>query len=1246
MKLLNYILFNLFLIVINKKFVISDQCLTPLQDLQIKDSCNLESSKLIIKQEDYLTLDSIKLTSLPPSNSIIISTYNIKDKTYEWNLIDSVDYSLEYIYKGCSSSNTNIQKIKSNGMYYKLKTQPLCLYTQFNYTVYNYNSNGDSKDFQAIPSTIEISNQDNSCTMKIFITPLLSKGALENNAITYKHPTCGFSNGTISIDSSVEIYSNYHLFLKNDTNFQNEIQPTSSLLGSYINLEANEYYLFIESNECGRERIEIILENIYPKLNLEFKNISNMFYNDSILSFSFDDKSIIRLNNNNKSNVVIWYSSEDLTYITKISQWEDYKDIFYKNFIYGYYYEKDFSISPSYQSPSICKFQQYISNTRSLSQINYTIIEYNNNNNYNNSNNNSNISCLNNVIVEIFSPFKNDEIILTSINDNLIYNINKNNNQSSIPYNNQYKISSKVGGGGGDIYFSTIYKKLDYRIIETSSNEGCWKTFNITIGNYEKYKNLILTGYEDLKVYPINGVFINVPSNQFIISYIVDDCKTESIIKINEYYSNYTPLDKVLIDYAIIKNATCFTSTLIRYLVKSPIGNFSGTFEINDNNNDYQGFAKAPNSLCFIPLSYSSKLLPPIIDNNIDFNYTIVKTPSCSIQTGLISVLLNDSNYLNILNNIESNGESLIQDPSNVNNYFIKSGENNIKLTFNDGSKTCYRTKLLNIQKINSINPQFILLPVTDCKNPNGAIIVLNYQEFTTIELYSSNNQLLNKITNSSSFDNLESGDYILYFQSTLCSGSKIIRISSSEDNVEITLNPIRNPTCDNNNNNNNNYNTYADGRVGITLKKDGLIIKNFTVTDFNYNNYFFNGVFEIAASGLNQINIIYGSCIWSKSITLQLDDPKFLIINIFNQTTCHGLNSPIYKLISNNSNVVIDTITYITANSYSNYQNQHFISNPYRYPLTYTVNWNNICKNTFTTYYDYDDDNYQLKLDYEIIYPNGCNSFKFDIIIKNMNSFKSVLLSGNTSPISINSTHSIFKNVVPSETYEFTFTSSSSGCDGVYNIYRNDLPITNVNETLDIKLTNDICSSGNGLIQLLNIDTDYYYYYLRSPNFNDDSDDNSFSLPIYNNSNNTFLKNVKDGSYSIYRGCKSMINCIIDTKITIGNDNPSIKSFKIINSWNNTLNNGSVEIELNYNSSYPTNFEIIGTDLSNINGKFKNLSAKSYQLKITITDRMCPTILTKNFTIRNLEEQPSTSTILQTNHLLSIVLLLIIIII
>ncbi|EAL71871.1 hypothetical protein DDB_G0271482 [Dictyostelium discoideum AX4] len=1319
MKLYKYILFYIFYIIINREINVVksvNQCTSPILDLIIKDSCGLDSSKLIINQDDFSLLDIINLSQLSPPQQkpLLQPTYNINNKAFEWNLIDGIDYLIEYRYKGCNGNGyTNKQIVKSNGMYYKLKTQPLCLYTQFNFTIYNFNSYGDSKEFQATPSNIKISNQDNTCTLNFFITPIsITKGALQNNIISYTHPTCGFKNGTISITiPKSSSFSNYHLFFKNDLNLQNEIKSISPSTTDtetetetemettikYINLDSDEYLVFIDSDECGREKIKIKLDNVYPQINLELNHFSNSFYNNSIMSFNDNQSSI----NFNKSNLVLFYGSQNSKFIKKVQQQQlkndNFQDVFYKDLTFGYYYNKDLSINPTNQLlPSICIFQQYSSNTRSLPQINYTIINGGDENN----------SCLNMIKIEINSLYgENDEIILTSITDNLIYkieklNISNNNNnyyyyyQSYIPYNNEFKITSLIGKG--DIYFSTIYKKLTYKIIETSSIEqiGCWKTFNITIYDFQDYKDLKLIGSNEVLIYPsVEGVFINVPSNQLTLSYYYGDCITESRINIaindNDHsnfglHSDYNPLDNVKIDYSIIKNSTCFTPAIIQYSVNSPLGILNGTFETDD---EYENFIKFPNSLCFIPLSYSTPNTTPTTSPTtttsipIDFSYKVIKTPSCSIdQSGLISIRLNDRNFVNsnLIYKIESNGEILIQHPSNHNNYFIKSGENKIKITLKIGNKFCVSSiqKSINIPKINSINPKVLITPITNCENSNGKIEILNYQEFTTIELYSIiNNKLLNSINNGSTFYNLESSNYILNFKSLICSGSIIVNVpsssSSNDKNSKYKITPtiIRNPTC-------SNGNSYSDGRIGISLIKDGNKINNFTISNINdnHNYYFTNGIYEIATVGLNQLIIKYGSCKWYENITLEFDDPKFKIQNLFNQTC--GFNYNLYKIISNNSNVQINKITYVTATDYTNYQNEHFISNPFRFPLIYTIRWNDLCENTFTQYYDInnnnDINNQQINVKYEIVYPNDClssssssPSFKFDIIIKNMNSFKSLLLYGRVPTISINSTHSIFKNVVPSETYEFTYTSLY-GCDGIFYIYKDDLPKTNVNQKLDIKITNDICHSGLGSIQFSNFDNDNYYYYLRSLKLNykenDNDVDHSYSIPIYNannnnnynnnisNNNNNYTFNLKVGTYNIYRGCKSMINCIIDEKITIGNDDPVIESINLLDSFNSSKN-GSVEVKLNFNSSFPIVYEIVGTKFSNLNdGKFLNLPPNSYELKIIITDKMCPIVLTKNFTINLIptektNRQPSNSTILKFNYLLFLIGFLIIII-
>ncbi|KAK5574572.1 hypothetical protein RB653_009825 [Dictyostelium firmibasis] len=115
-----------------------------------------------------------------------------------------------------------------NDLYYFDSIEPLCPTTLFNYTVHNWGNDGSSFNFTDTPSSILFtSNEMGSCFIVFTIPPKSdSKSALENGAIKISNPTCGFNNGSISIDLT-KGYSNYRLFFFGKQKFNQHHQVFS-----------------------------------------------------------------------------------------------------------------------------------------------------------------------------------------------------------------------------------------------------------------------------------------------------------------------------------------------------------------------------------------------------------------------------------------------------------------------------------------------------------------------------------------------------------------------------------------------------------------------------------------------------------------------------------------------------------------------------------------------------------------------------------------------------------------------------------------------------------------------------------------------------------------------------------------------------------------------------------------------------------------------------------------------------------
>ncbi|KAK5574571.1 hypothetical protein RB653_009824 [Dictyostelium firmibasis] len=1175
-------------------------CQVPIQ-VDLQDSCGGNPSRFSVSS-DIGIFDSIGVT---PN---VEKYYDPNSKYISWNLNDGVNYTISYRYKNCS--NYISQSFVPQGMYYELLSEPLCPMTLFNYTVHNWGIDGSSFNFTSTPPspTQYLNNQKGSCYLDFYIAPKSdSKGALQSGAIKISNPTCGFKNGSISIDLT-KGYSNYHLFFENN---DQEIQSTSP--GVFSNLDRNSYYLLLQSTECGTEKIMLNLNYVFTPMEINYENVPNLYSNSTIsLSLSSGPNGLI-----NNTNVFAYFPNSNTNYFAPLGDWTHRSvGLGGSQTYFGYYYANDFSTNPGqpscyYNDDSIHTFYYY-------PQINFTVEKSN--------------SCLNNVTIT-FYPLPTQNIIVYD------YDVDESslpmtNNVLSVPFNKNLNIY--VPESNTNIYYSTYFtSKPSYTIVESSNGTGCWKTYDITIGNYENYRDLKLqvtnkNGNQHY-FYPIDGVFVNIPANYFKIYYTTGDCQTPSYIFIDK--SNYdTPMDNITIEYTTLKAGNCTSPTVFRMSVNTTIGSFTSE-DIETFSENYQLNFFLPKSLCDLNAFYQG---PKLIDQGT-LDYKIVSDLKCNYTGNLID--LNNLNGYFIAAVFLKN-----QYLNRVNGHYnLNSGVNNITAQFLGPNGACYGYKTIDLQP-NFETPIIQVSPVTNCTSGDGEIVISNYQNFSSIQYSPLGGQYL--YTFNGVISNLSSSAYtILYRYNQTCSSSIVVNVPTLVPNVDITTSILNNPTCYSSALGENN----ADGSIKVNLKINNVQINNFNIQNQNPNFNFNNSIYEAAGFGLNSLKISYGACVWNRDVNVTVVNmPQFPLVKVLNDTCYY---SSMYRMINNNSNVVVKYIDDTSSGESMGYQNQFYIQTSIPGPFYYYVYWNEYCYEEFSQdlpndeNYNFNNNNNIVK--YQIIKADNCTSLKIDLLITNMNLFSSITLI-NKSPTSINSTHAVFKNLPPSSSYIVEF-SLLNGCTSDQDIGFEELSTGYTKESLNVNMTNDICYSGKGSINLLStMDTENYYY-----NFIE-LDGGMGNFPTTNpfgNKNDSIFSNLRAGTYTITRTCKNITNCFISTSINIKSDNPSIESV-IINHSYGKLNNGSVEVKLNYNSSYPITYELVGTKLSNNNGKFINLSPKDYQLKITITDRMCPVTLSKTFTVKLISPPSadssdlSTSSFVQTNLLLLLSILVLIIIV
>lgn len=1214
MKVINIILLTI-LFIINCENVKSIDCSYKPEMIKI-NSCSLQASLEV--QDQYYSFENVYIEPfLLPINS---------ENSFYYNLNNGIEYTLNIQNKGCNNNVT--EKFKPTGMYYELITQPKCMNTLFKFNLFYYYLNGSSITISTKQGNLEYYNYDKSCKANFVIVPQsVTNGVVQNGAVKIVNPTCGFNNGSITVDLT-KGYSNVRLFRFNEGELDDEVQP-SNIPGSFLNLPYNSYVISVESEECGNEIVNIELNNTLPTLNVEIKEVPN-FFEDSTFSFSLSsgEQGIL-----NSTNAFVFVNEND---DEPISNWTDYTARFTSGTLeYGYYYNVDFLPG----NEKSCETFEYVNGVIPASVLKYTITKHGD-------------SCLNDLLLTVYQ-FSNNPISLYDFNSDSMMTFGDGGNTTVIPYNRDFSLQEKYAGPTQ--YFSTVYKAPTYSLVETTKGglTGCWRTFNITINDYESLGDLELEfNYKTDSIYhPVDGVFIDIPSGPYRISYFVGDCDTKSYFTILNSKEDECNQDVISTSYRILQNATCSEPYEVEFTASTPLGLVSynlSVYSLSHVDDRYE----FPNSLAYVDVLYYNP--NTLIWDDKEFNISIGHDAKCSFTYGTIELEIPNDPYnpniqYNVKNVFGNDGKPLRSAGPGL-NYLIPPGENNLIVQYFYGgnyNNICYKSKSVNINAEISIKPQYTSNANTDCQTPNGKIIISNYQAFTNITIELSDQQSFIIAVNGE-LTNLKGGDYNVFFESESCSGFVTINVPTSEDNVEIETSILQNPSCL----------VYfspgnSDGKIKVNVKKDGVQLDNLIVSDLA-DSHSDNNVFIGGKVGLNSLMIKSGNCTWYRDVNVEkIDGPMFSLETLLNES-CGWPN--VYKLNIGNPNVVIKQTSYSDSNK-NFYQGSYYfvLSSSTSYSLL--LQWSTICSESFNIPAKNNIQDYQeYPIQYEIVKADNCHSLKIDIIIKNMNEFSTMSIFSRV-PESINSTHAIFRNLPPNKYYNVEYLKTKPYCYSYQQIGEYEISSGLTKESLKIKKSNDMCHNGIGKIEIQTpLDTDNYYYSMQKIN-GLMSGGYETNTHLTNDNADQVLSNLPNGIYYITRICKSILNCYIREKVEIISENPSIQSITINHSYSNK-NNGTVEIKLNYNTTKSVTFEIVNTQLSNNNGIFSNLSPNNYQIKITITDRMCPVTLYENFSINSIptpkpvdpskdpSDELSTSTLIQINHLLLLLIILILTII
>ncbi|KAM9988253.1 hypothetical protein ACTFIZ_003610 [Dictyostelium cf. discoideum] len=427
----------------------------------------------------------------------------------------------------------------------------------------------------------------------------------------------------------------------------------------------------------------------------------------------------------------------------------------------------------------------------------------------------------------------------------------------------------------------------------------------------------------------------------------------------------------------------------------------------------------------------------------------------------------------------------------------------------------------------------FEIVNVTDCSQPNGALLIHNWDQLENLNVkFINDNNFPEYFPNSEHwYSNLPSGQYEITIEKvnadgSSCSGRSIILIPTSLE-VDVSYSIVNKPICNEDDSGSISFD-YVTFRDQTTM----------TINNVIYSGFFENGMAYGLTPGDYNFNIISGSCSWTKPVTMPMEPISYTYETLwyYRSDSC----SIEFGYQFNFDNYLVGDVTIPIY--YQHIYNNGLLSGSSQYSFGVPFIVKNVCEFIFPI--NIDESILYPKISYTITRNPVCHTGEetFDIQISNPSDWFPLIV-GNKSMDS----NGIVKNVQQNSIgYGL---QKNSNCAAGFRLSE----LVDDNLVIDKQTKDEICL-GSKTGELLLTDDEYNYY----PFINSEVYGEQVLLPLLNSeernkfydisSEDVTIEMIRKDRSKLLSTCKQYdkftLTGIEPTLIDISNDQCSIDGF------------------------------------------------------------------------------------------------------
>ncbi|EGG15865.1 hypothetical protein DFA_09534 [Cavenderia fasciculata] len=522
----------------------------------------------------------------------------------------------------------------------------------------------------------------------------------------------------------------------------------------------------------------------------------------------------------------------------------------------------------------------------------------------------------------------------------------------------------------------------------------------------------------------VNGVFRDVPLVSYTLYYSIDNCPLQTLEFDNAEYNKASITDYTL-THSISRMPQCSTGEgEMTLFLNVPQSNITYSLSLDYLGGQQISLFVPPNGLpnCTVPVNF---IAPTDYKLRAPYLLVVESQPTCKYSKDgqlyieakeTISKVQVGSTEFTAGQSPDLGGQTYSQ---------IQSGPTPISI-FYKYCPVAFST-ILNItfNPSNSFEINISITNVTNCNSGGGIVKVLNAASYSQLNL---NGQTPNA---NGEFLGLSSGDYILTFTSSGCSGTKIVSVGGPLTPPIQSISIYRPPMC------------YGNGGAYV-LFNTSAVQYTLSALEGQYGSGTINSTtgavyFNYLQPGLNNLEISAGNCNWPLTIDSP-SDPRITtgsgkLFTVTNEPPMCSFSPGKITIEPLYSDVVITDIQTNSSTLFSRVGNTLLYSNAA--PVAITVKYSG-CTETIVFQplgaVQPPEPAYNVSL-------SPCST-EYNVTIKfsNHTLYDMIATTATNVPVQINTTTGVIDGIVPGTALTIQYSMKSTRCSGVLVI---DAPVT-----------------------------------------------------------------------------------------------------------------------------------------------------------------------------------------------------------